>query len=71
MLYGLRHDDIARLIEVPHEGFEAAVEVERYLLLTALPLIHQRERQPTIEVRHLADALGERLKVEIAASPRS
>ena len=66
-MHWLRHHDVAVLVQVPHEGLEAAVEVERHLLLAALALIHQRERQPAIEVRHLADALRECLELEVAS----
>src|SRR5437763_2241014 len=51
------------LVEMAHEGDDAAVEIEGPLALLARALVAQRDGEAFVEVGHLAEALGERVEV--------
>ena len=55
--------DLLVPVQVPHEGHQAALEVERALAIVTL--VDERDPDPLVEVGRLAQALGDRLEREL------
>ena len=50
-------------VQMTDEGDEATLEIER--TFTVGPIVHQTDPEPLVEVGRLAEALGDRVEVEL------